>query len=67
MEETNMVHARRLAVAALVALSLSAAAGGSVYASDPKHETSGDPNPKVRALTNGDPHGGSGGGGDPVG
>ncbi|GGM43325.1 hypothetical protein ACFFX1_50575 [Dactylosporangium sucinum] len=62
-----MVHTRRLASAVLVALALSVASSGSGYASDPSHETDGDPNPRVVALTDGDPGGASGGGGDPVG
>ncbi|MFF5235286.1 hypothetical protein [Dactylosporangium sp. NPDC000521] len=56
-----MVRSRRLAVAALAALSIAA-----LYAIDPKHENDPDPNPTV-ALVNGDPHGTSGGGGDPTG
>ncbi|MEV4138998.1 hypothetical protein AB0J72_43385 [Dactylosporangium sp. NPDC049742] len=54
-----MVRTRRLTVAALVALAVA-----TLYASDPKHETTGDPNPTV-ALSNGDPIGPSGS--DPVG
>ncbi|MEV0566968.1 hypothetical protein [Dactylosporangium sp. NPDC050588] len=56
-----MVRSRRLAVAALVALTVAA-----LYAIDPKHENDPDPNPTV-ALVNGDPIGPSGGGGDPIG
>ncbi|MEV4138997.1 hypothetical protein AB0J72_43380 [Dactylosporangium sp. NPDC049742] len=56
-----MIPARRLTVAALVALSIA-----SMYAIDPKHESDPDPNPKV-ALVNGDPGGPSGPGGDPIG
>ncbi|MGI5175232.1 hypothetical protein ACQEVZ_02740 [Dactylosporangium sp. CA-152071] len=40
-----MVRTKRLAVAVLVASAVAA-----LYASDPKHETTGDPNPTV-ALT----------------
>ncbi|GAA1532314.1 hypothetical protein GCM10009827_057700 [Dactylosporangium maewongense] len=45
IEETDMVRTKRLAVAVLVASAVAA-----LYASDPKHETTGDPNPTV-ALT----------------
>ena len=62
-----MAHMRRLTVTALVALALSSASTAPRDASDPRHETGGDPNPQVVALTNGDPGDESGRGADPIG